>query len=121
MQGNTLNLHTPLTSGPDRFKGQILKLCSCKYTLIKLSTKTYLTGVCYDLNDTEGELRITAVGPQPWTNRFTSASTTIVSSSSQSHMVDPDWIQIFNRKSKATPTLCKEKGHCIHNVSLLRK
>ena len=25
-------------------------------------------------------------------------------SSSQSHMVDPDWIQIFNRKRKATPT-----------------
>ena len=25
---------------------------------IKLSTKTYLTGVCYDLNDTEGELRV---------------------------------------------------------------
>ena len=25
---------------------------------IKLSTKTYLTGVCYDLNNTEGELRV---------------------------------------------------------------
>ena len=25
---------------------------------IKLSTKAYLTGVCYDLNDTEGELRL---------------------------------------------------------------
>ena len=25
---------------------------------IKLSTITYLTGVCYDLNDTEGELRV---------------------------------------------------------------
>ena len=25
---------------------------------IKLSTKAYLTGVCYDLNDTEGELRV---------------------------------------------------------------
>ena len=24
---------------------------------IKLSTKTYLTGICYDLNNTEGELR----------------------------------------------------------------
>ena len=45
MQGNTLNLHTPLTSGVG-FKGQIL------------STKAYLTGVCYDLNDTEGELRV---------------------------------------------------------------
>ena len=37
----------------------------------------------------------------PWTNRFTSAITTIVSSSSQSQMVDPDWIQILR---KATPT-----------------
>ena len=26
------------------------------YFFIKLSTKTYLTGVCYDLNGTEGEL-----------------------------------------------------------------
>ena len=47
---------------------------------------------------------VTGLGTRPWTNRFTSASTTIVSSSPQSHMVDPDWIQIFNRKSKATPT-----------------
>ena len=31
MQGNTFNLHTPLTSGVG-FKGQILKLCRCKYT-----------------------------------------------------------------------------------------
>ena len=30
MQGNTLNLHTTLTSGVG-FKGQILKLCRCKY------------------------------------------------------------------------------------------
>ena len=30
MQGNSLNLHTPLTSGVG-FKGQILKLCRCKY------------------------------------------------------------------------------------------
>ena len=58
MQGNTLNLPTPLTSGV-RFKGQILKLCRSKYIFfIKLSTKAYLTGVCYDLNDTEGELRV---------------------------------------------------------------
>ena len=57
MQGNTLNLHTPLTSGVG-FKGQILKLCRCKYIFIKLSTKTYLTSVCYDLNNTEGELRV---------------------------------------------------------------
>ena len=56
MQGNTLNLHTPLTSG-DGFKGHISKLCRCKYIFfIKLSTKTYLTGICYDLNNTEGEL-----------------------------------------------------------------
>ena len=58
MQGNTLNLHTPLTSGVV-FKGQILKLCRYMYILfIKLSTKTYLTSVCYDLNDTEGELQV---------------------------------------------------------------
>ena len=58
MQGNTLNLHTPLTSGVG-FKGHILKSYRCKYILfIKLSTKAYLTGVCYDLNDTEGELRV---------------------------------------------------------------
>ena len=25
---------------------------------IKLSTKTYLRGVCYDLNDTVGEIRV---------------------------------------------------------------
>ena len=31
MQGNTLNLHTPLTSGVG-FKGQILKLRRFKYT-----------------------------------------------------------------------------------------
>ena len=53
MQGSTLNLHTPLTSGVG-FKGQILK----SILFIKLSTKTYLTGVCYDLNYTEGELRV---------------------------------------------------------------
>ena len=41
---------------------------------------------------------ITAVGTRPWTNRFTSASTTIVSSSSQSHMVDPDWIHILGKQ-----------------------
>ena len=58
MQGKTLNLHTPLTSDIG-FKGQILKLCRCKYIFfIKLSTKAYLTCVCYDLNDTEGELRV---------------------------------------------------------------
>ena len=58
MQGNTLNVHTPLTSGVG-FKGQILKLCRGKYIFfIKLSTKTYLTGISYDLNDTEGELRV---------------------------------------------------------------
>ena len=62
MQGNTLNLHTPLTSGVG-LKGQILKLCRCKYIFfIKLSTKTYLTGVCNDLNDTEGELRVKQMG-----------------------------------------------------------
>ena len=58
MQGNTLNLHTILTSEVG-FRGQILKLCRCKHIFfIELSTKTYLTGVCYDLNDTVGELRV---------------------------------------------------------------
>ena len=58
MQGNTLNLHTSLTSG-DWFKGQDIEIVQMLvYFLIKLSTKTYLTGVCYDLNDTEGELRV---------------------------------------------------------------
>ena len=58
MQGNTLNLHTPLTSGVG-LNGQILKLCRFKYIFfIKLSAKTYLRGVRYDLNDTEGELQV---------------------------------------------------------------
>ena len=57
MQGNTLNLHTFLTSEVG-FNGQILKMCRCKYIFIVLSTETYLTGVCYDLNDTVGELRV---------------------------------------------------------------
>ena len=56
MQGNTLNLHAPLTSGVG-LKGQILKLCRFKYIFFIKRTKTYLTCVCYDLNDTEGELR----------------------------------------------------------------
>ena len=30
--------------------------------LVKLSTKAYLAGVCYDLNDTEGELRVRKMG-----------------------------------------------------------
>ena len=55
MQGNTLVFHTPLTSG-NGLKGQLLNLCRCKF-FFKLSTETYLTGVCYDLNDTEGELQ----------------------------------------------------------------
>ena len=58
MQGNTLNLNTILTSEVG-FKGQILKLCRCKYIFfIELSIKTYLTGLCYDLNDTVDELRV---------------------------------------------------------------
>ena len=57
MQGNYFNLHTPLTSGVG-FEGQILKLCAVSIFFIKLSTKTYLTGVYYDLNNTEGELRV---------------------------------------------------------------
>ena len=35
---------------------------TCIFFFIKLSTKTYLTGICYDLNDTEGELRIRQMG-----------------------------------------------------------
>ena len=46
-KGKNLHLHTPLTSGVG-FKGQISR---------ELSTKTYLTGICYDLNNTEGELK----------------------------------------------------------------
>ena len=57
MPGNTLNLHTPLTSGVG-FKGQILNCVDVSLFFIKLSTKTYLTGGCYDLNDTGGELRV---------------------------------------------------------------
>ena len=58
MQGNTLNFYKSFTSGVG-FKGQIMKLCRCKdIVFIKVSTKTYLTGVCYDLNDTEGELQV---------------------------------------------------------------
>ena len=53
-----MNLHTILTSEVG-FKGQILKLCRCKYIFfIELSTKTYLTCICYDLNDTVGELSV---------------------------------------------------------------
>ena len=52
MQGNTLNFYTPLTSGVG-LEGQI-----SIFVFIKLSTKTYLTGVCYDLNDTKGELQV---------------------------------------------------------------
>ena len=48
MQGNTLNFYTPLTSGVG-LEGQI-----SIFVFIKLNTKTYLTGVCFDLNDTEG-------------------------------------------------------------------
>ena len=57
MQCNTLNIHTILTSEVG-FKGQMLKLGRCKYIFIELSTKTYLSGVCYDLNATIGELRV---------------------------------------------------------------
>ena len=61
MQVNTLNLHTILASEVG-FKGQILKMCRYKYIFIELSSKTYLTGVCYDLNDTVGELRVKKLG-----------------------------------------------------------
>ena len=58
MQGNTLNIHTPLTSGVG-LKGQLLKLCRFTYIFfIKISTETYLTGVCCDLKDTEGEIPV---------------------------------------------------------------
>ena len=80
MQGKTLNLLTPLTSGVGRFFLAVPRGCvrfvtvvfpdhtlllflglkvRCKYTFfIKQSTKTYSTGGCYDLNDTEGELQV---------------------------------------------------------------
>ena len=61
MQGNTLNFQTILTSEVG-FKGQPLKLCRLSIFFIELSTKTYLTGVCYDLNDTVSELRIREMG-----------------------------------------------------------
>ena len=55
MQGNTLNLHTTLTSGVG-FKDQDIEIVQMLvFFFIKLSTKTYLTGVCYDLDDTEGD------------------------------------------------------------------
>ena len=57
MQGNTLNLRTPLTPGVG-FKGQLLKLCRCKYTYLLNKALKYLTGGCYDLTDTEGELQV---------------------------------------------------------------
>ena len=50
MQGKTLNFYTSLTPGVGLI-GQI-----SIFVFIKLSTKTYLTGVCYDLNGTEGKL-----------------------------------------------------------------
>ena len=59
MQANTLTLHTSLTSVVG-LKGQILKIVriSISFFFIKLSTKTYLAGFCYDLNDIQGELRV---------------------------------------------------------------
>ena len=54
MQGNTLNLHTILTSDV----GSDIEIVQMYIFFIELSTKTYLTGVCYDLNDTVGELRV---------------------------------------------------------------
>ena len=53
MQGNTLNLHTPLTPGVG-FNGQLLKLCRCKYTYslnkaLKHTKKAVVT---------EGELQV---------------------------------------------------------------
>ena len=35
-----------------------IKCADVSIFFIELSTKTYLTGVCYDLNDTVGELRV---------------------------------------------------------------
>ena len=40
----------------------------------------------------------TGLGTWPWTNRFTSARITFVSSSSQCHMVDPVWIHILGKQ-----------------------
>ena len=41
MQGNTLNLHTPLTSGV-RLKGQMLKLCKFLSIQVKLAMSNLL-------------------------------------------------------------------------------
>ena len=58
MQGNTLNLHTTLTSGVE----MKVRYTNCADVsiifFIKLSTKSYLKGVFYDRNDTEVELRV---------------------------------------------------------------
>ena len=57
--GLSLSLDSVILTSEVGFKGQILKLCRCKYIFfIELSTKTYLTGVCYDQSDTVGELRV---------------------------------------------------------------
>ena len=50
MQAKTLTLQIPLTSGVG------LNGCADRYIFIKLGTKIYLAGFCYDLNDIQGEL-----------------------------------------------------------------
>ena len=59
MQCNTLNLHTSLDSGVG-FERSDIEIVQIKifFIIIKLSTKTCLTGICYDINDTGGELRV---------------------------------------------------------------
>ena len=61
-----LSLHTPTTPGVGSnghfFLLKVVMWSNCAdasiFFFIKLSTKTYLTGICYDLNNTEGELRV---------------------------------------------------------------
>ena len=68
MVANILPTDTPLTQGMGS-KGQTMYFSESSHAayqikadvsifFIKLSTKTYLTGICYDLNDTEGELMV---------------------------------------------------------------
>ena len=60
MQGNILNLHTPLTPGVG-FNGQLLKLCRCKYTYSSNKALKHTKRGCYDLNETEGELQVKTI------------------------------------------------------------
>ena len=55
-----LTFHTPLTSGVGWDEGSDIEIVriSIYFLFIKLSTKTYLTGFWYDLNNIKGQLRV---------------------------------------------------------------